>query len=158
MRAQSEAVGLAIIVMLVIGSIIAYAILQGDDTPAVSEADLIIADNFAYTLLYTDVPLSCADQPLVRVLERLNERVDPCDVRTSLTDAEAEGLAETYIENVTNRTISRWGYGYELSVHPEGEPDDPLYSSDGDCGFSRRGIEPYLFGRPRVQLTFALCS
>lgn len=157
MRGQSEAVGLAVIMALVIGSILAYAFFAGPD-PSLIDTDRILADNFAYVLLQSEYDTGDCTDRMVRILEQYILRVDPCDARRTLTEAESRDNITNAIESITGATIERWGLDYELRITDTTDRSFTHYATDSCPGFSRSGVAVYTFGRPERALEFAICS
>lgn len=155
MRGQSEAIGLAIIIALVIGSIIAYAVLQ-DEPVENNDGDRIIAENFVYVLLSSDYETPCGPQRVWRLLENALDRRDPCNVGAStLTETQVEAAIADVIESVTSESIDRWGYRYDLTLtnRSGGTPYERTV-----CGFERSGVASQTLRRTGATMTFALCS
>ena len=156
MGGQSEAIGLAVIMALVMGGIIAYAMLSGP-APERIDTDAIIAENVAYVLLQSDYDTGdCVDR-MTRILDRYLSRVDPCDFTVDLDSDAVEGNISRAIEHFTTRTLDVWGLDYELRLYDSNNPNEEHYQVR--CpGFERSGLAAYTFGSPERTLEFAICS
>ena len=155
MRGQSEAIGLAVIMALVIGGIVAYAILAGDDAELI-DTDAIIAENAAYVLLESDYDTGDCTDRMTRILDRYSARIDPCDFTISLDDEAARGTISRAINHFTSQTLDVWGLEYEVRLY---DSSDLRIHYEKRCpGFGRSGVATYTFGSPERTLEFAICS
>ena len=156
MRGQSEAVGLAIIMALVMGGIIAYATLSGPG-PERIDTDAIIAENFAYVLLQSDYDTGdCVDR-MTRILDSYTSGIDPCDFAIPLDPTARGGNITEAIESITSQTLDTWGLDYELRLYDSNDPTNIDYEKRC-AGFGRSGIAAYTFASPERTLEFAICS
>ena len=158
MKAQSETVGIAVIMLLIMGSIIAYAFMSGPG-PERMRSEPIIADNFAYVLLQSDYDTGACTDTMTRILDNYLNRRDPCDFSApALTDAQVRANISSAIRSVTSQSIDEWGYTYELRISDAFDRSVTRFEMGGCPGFERSGIAIYSFGRPERILEFSICS
>lgn len=161
MRAQSEAIGLAVIMALVIGGIVAYASFHKAPTPSGPSSNKLIAQNFAYVLLESDANISgCRERITNLVTDALSgaTRYRLCGKQiigpgTSMTLPQ---LANDSISNITKKTLDTWGLTYSLQVYDRNDPSQKLY--DVECpGYGHGGVVHYPIG-PNGEIAFTICS
>jgi hypothetical protein len=153
MRAQSEAVGLAVIMALVMGGIITYAVF-GAQEPERINTDDIIAENYAYVLLQSEYDTGDCTDRMSRILDRYTSGIDPCDFTNTLDDAAINGNISQAIEHFASDTLDVWGLTYEVLIYDSNK----IYYEDRCPGYSRSGVGAYTLTNPDKTLEFAICS
>lgn len=167
MRAQSEAIGLAVILALVIGGIVAYASFHKAPQSTGPSTDELLADNFAYVLIESDVNVSGCRERLTSLIDDSFSGADsyrchgtvvvaPGVNRSDRVDTFPE-LVDHAINNVTRSTIDRWGKTYMLKIYEQSDPTKTIY--DRECpSYDHSGVAKYSFGQPTGVVEFAICT
>ena len=153
MRGQSEAIGIAVIMALTIGGIVAYTILA-EPEPERIRSETVIAENFAFVLLQSDYDTGDCTDRMTRILDSYLNRLDPCDFRITLDETAVGENISRAITHVTRQTLDVWGLDYELILSDA----SGVRYAERCPGFGRSGVAVYTFGSPERTLEFAICS
>ena len=148
-KGQSEAFGLAIIVMLlVISAVIFFLRPHNNNSDAQKQVQNILNENFAFVILQSNVNYGtgtdiCHPYTLLTLLTKYY-RGDEVYCNNNLIDT--HNAIYNYINTTLNQTLVRWRQPFNLTITGGNSMQDFHfgYPPNGGCnGKDRQGVIPY---------------
>ena len=156
-RGQTEGIGIAIIVMIVIiAAVVFLSNVRAPEFDPREESDRILRDTFAYVLLQSHVFYAGAEHPECRrTLLSMLQNYGPTGIELTCAGNtyELNASVENHIDFVRTQMLDRWRRNYHLVINVAGESAvDASDCDDRDI----EGVTTYE-NIGAVTVEFALC-